>query len=104
MKKLIAILASVVIACSLAFMVSSCQSNEDKAVSLTEKMIKAAKNDDVKAFVKAAKELAELKDKLSEEEDEAIGKKLDEMFTEEDQAAFMGFAMKHMDELKDLDL
>jgi len=104
MKKFIAILASIVIACSLAFMVSSCQSNEDKAVSLTEKMIKAAKNDDVKAFVKAAKDLAALKEKLSEEEDKAIGKKLDDKFTDEDEAALMGFMMKHMDELKDIDL
>lgn len=104
MKKFIAILASIVIVCSLAFMVSSCQSNEDKAISLTEKMIKAAKNDDIKAFVKAAKELTELREKLSEEESEAIGKKIEEKFSEEEGLALMGFMMKHGDELEDLDL
>ena len=51
MKKLIAILASVALACTLAFTVTSCQSNEDKAVSLTKDAIKAAKNNDVKVLL-----------------------------------------------------
>ena len=102
MKKLIAIIASIALACMLAFTVTSCQSNEDKAISLTEKMIKAAKNDNVKEFVKLAKEVEELNKKLSDEETEAIEKKLKDKVTAEDQQALMQFMMKHGSELKDI--
>ena len=106
MKKLIAFLISGVIACSLAFMVSSCQSNEDKVISLSEKMIESAKKNDVKAFKEAVTEFTkvakELKDELSKEEMEALGKKLDEKFTDADGEVIEEFMKNHATEMLDI--
>lgn len=120
MKKIIAIVAAVLVAGSLAFSFTSCKGGEkkaadkeeaaleslipaDQAVALTESMIKAAKDDDLDSFIKVVNDLKKLEDELSEEENEAVGKKIQEM-SEEDQMALFGFMMKHMDELEDLDL
>ena len=92
MKKLIAILASVALACTLAFTVTSCQSNEDKAVSLTKDAIKAAKNNDVKAFKKAQEDLEKLIKDLKVDEIKKIGEKLESSFSEEDMELLEEFA------------
>lgn len=127
MKKTIAIIASIALACTLAFSLTSCKndkkadnkeavaeivnddvvpaiggSNEAKAVAYQQALIDAVKKDDIDTFIKLTKEMMKFAQGLSDDEQEAIGEKLDGMYTPEDEKLVEEFCMKHLDELAQL--
>ena len=97
MKKFFAILASVALACTLAFTVTSCQSNVDKAIACVEDAVSAAKKGDVEAFKKAVKKADGIK--LSEKEEKELGEKIQKKLTASDFMILASFASEN-----DLDL
>lgn len=89
MKKLLVILASALMVMAVA--ISCGNKNEKKALDLTEKAINAAKAGDVPAFTEAMFAISELNQSLSEEENEAIEKMLEEKISEDDRDLFEDF-------------
>jgi len=105
MKKILVILASLMLIGSLAFTVESCAKKKtkvDEAFEMTLQAIEAAKKGDVEGFAQILKESEAFEEDLSEAEMEELGNRIDAEVSAEDQDAFDNFLGEHYMEILQL--